>query len=69
MKLIIYGGIVIRGVVMVNDMLFNMTISKEDDRAERAAKALKELSDAAIANGTSEMTLAEINAEIKAVKR
>ena len=52
--------------VMVNGVPFNMTLPK---KAERAVRALQELSNAAIENGTSEMTLEEINAEIDAVRK
>lgn len=55
--------------VMVNGVPFSMTLPKQDDKAERAARALQELSDAAALNGTSEMTLDEINAEISAARR
>lgn len=54
--------------VMVNGVPFNMTLPKQDYKAERAARALQELSDAAALNGTSEMTLEEINAEISAAR-
>ena len=55
--------------MMVNGVPFNMTLSKSDFKAERAEKALHELSNAAAKNGTSEMTLEEINAEIDAVRK
>lgn len=55
--------------VMVNGVPFNMTLSKSNLKAERAARALQELSNTAMENGTSEMTLEEINAEIEAVRR
>lgn len=54
--------------VMVNGIPFNMTLPKSDYKAERAVRALQELSSAAMNNGTSEMTLEEINAEIDAVR-
>lgn len=54
--------------VMVNGVPFNMTLPRQDFKAERAARALQELSDAAALNGTSEMTLEEINSEISAVR-
>jgi len=54
--------------VMVNGVPFNMTLPKHDFKAERAARALQELSDAAAVNGTAEMSLEEINAEISAVR-
>ncbi|MCF0229083.1 MAG: type II toxin-antitoxin system antitoxin, RelB/DinJ family, partial [Parasporobacterium sp.] len=37
-------------------------MSENDFKAQRAARALRELSTAAAENGTSEMTLEEINA-------
>lgn len=51
--------------VMVNGVPFNMTLPKSEVKAERA---LQELSNAAINNGTSEMTLEEINTEIETVR-
>lgn len=55
--------------VMVNGVPFNMTLPKNDYKAERAARALQELSNAAVENGTSEMSLEEINAEIETVRK
>lgn len=55
--------------VMVNGVPFNMTLPKSNVKAERAAKAIQELSNAASKNGTSEMTLEEINAEIDVVRK
>ena len=55
--------------MMVNGVPFNMTLSKSDFKVEREARALHELSNAAAKNGTSEMTLEEINAEIDAVRK
>ena len=55
--------------VMVNGVPFNMTLPKNDYKAERAARTLQELSNAAVENGTSEMSLEEINAEIEAVRK
>ena len=55
--------------VMVNGVPFNMTLPKKDYKVERAVRALQELSNAAIENRTSEMTLEEINAEINAVRK
>ena len=55
--------------VMVNGVPFYMTLPKKDYKAERAVRALQELSNAAVENGTSEMTLEEINAEINAVRK
>lgn len=53
----------------MNGVPFNMTLPKNDFKAERAARALQELSNTAMENGTSEMTLEEINAEIEAVRK
>ena len=55
--------------MFVNGVPFNMTLPKNDYKAERAARALQELSNAAVENGTSEMSLEEINAEIEAVRK
>ena len=55
--------------VMVNGVPFNMTLPKTDYKTERAARALQELSNAAMENRTSEMSLEEINAEIEAVRK
>ncbi len=55
--------------VMVNGVPFDMILPKSDYKAERAVKALQELSSAAMENGTSELTLEEINAEIEAVRK
>ena len=55
--------------VMVNGVPFDMTLPKSDYKAERAASALQELSNAAMANGTSEMSLEEITADIEAVRK
>lgn len=54
--------------VMVNGVPFSMTLPKSDYKAERAARALQGLSNAAMENGTSEMSLEEINAEIAVVR-
>ena len=54
--------------IMVNGVPFNMTLPKSDFKAERASRALQELSDSAAKNGTSEMTLEGINAQIDAVR-
>lgn len=55
--------------VVVNGVPFTMTLPKGEFKAERAARALQELSDSAAKNGTSEMSLEEINAEIDAVRK
>ena len=55
--------------VMVNGIPFSMILQDSFDKAQNAATALKKLSNAAKENGTSEMSLEEINAEIEAVRR
>lgn len=50
--------------VMVNGVPFSMALPKNNQKAEAAAQALAKLSLAAAENGTSEMTLEEINIEI-----
>ena len=55
--------------VMVNGVPFSMTLPKSDYKAERAARALQELSNAAMENGTSEISLEEINTEIEVVRK
>ena len=54
--------------VLVNGIPFSMTLPKQEPKMERAVRALQELSDAAQRNGTADMTLAEINAEIAAAR-
>lgn len=51
-----------------NGVPFDMILPKSGCKAERAARVLQELNSAAMENGTSEMTLEEINAEIEAVR-
>ena len=52
--------------VAVNGVPFSMTLPRKEYRAESALIAAQSLSDAARQNGTSDMTLEEINAEIAA---
>ncbi len=52
--------------VMVNGVPFSMTLPKQENQTERVLRALQNLSDAAQENGTANMTLDEINAEIAA---
>ncbi len=54
--------------VIVNGVPFSMTLPKSEYRAERAVRAMQSLSDAARENGTAEMTLDEINAEIASTR-
>ena len=52
--------------VVVNGVPFPMTLPKQEDSAERALRAMQRLSNAAQQNGTVDMPLDEINAEIAA---
>lgn len=47
---------------------FNMTLKKDNYRAEAAVNAMRELSRAAEESGVADMTLDEINAEINAAR-
>ena len=55
--------------VMVNGVPFSMTLTDGETKAEKAAKALRDLRLEAKKNGTSEMSLDEINAEIEEVRK
>ena len=55
--------------VMMNGVPFSMTLSNGETKAEKAAKALRDLRLEAQKNGTSEMSLDEINAEIEEVRK
>lgn len=52
--------------VMDNGIPFRMTLPKEPYRADRGLRAMQEISEASEKNGTAEMSLDEINAEIEA---
>lgn len=52
--------------VAVGGVPFSMTLPKQEYRADRAVRAMQAISDEAQRNGTAEMTLEEINAEIAA---
>ena len=53
--------------VVVNGVPFSMTLPKQEAyRADRAIRAMQSLSEAAQQNGTADMSLDEINAEIAA---
>ena len=53
--------------VAVNGVPFSMTLPKQEAyRADRAIRAMQNLSEAAQQNGTADMSLDEINAEIAA---
>ena len=54
--------------VMENGLPFSMTLPQQPYDAQRGLRALHELGDAAKENGTSDMTLEEINAEIDAYR-
>ena len=55
--------------VMVNGVPFSMTLTDGETKAEKAAKALRDLRLEAKKNGTSEMSLDEMNAEIEEVRK
>jgi len=54
--------------VLENGIPFRMTIPKTELNDSRAIRAMKQLSDEAVENGTADMSLDEINAEIDAVR-
>lgn len=54
--------------VMVNGVPFDMTLPKQEYKAEKAVSAMEKLSAEAQKNGTSNMSLDEINQEIYAVR-
>ena len=54
--------------VLVNGIPFDMILPKSDHKAEKAARALTELSNTAMENGTADLSLEEINSEIEAVR-
>lgn len=56
----------IKRSVMVKGIPFSMTLPKQEYKAERAVRAMQEISAAAKANGVADMTLEQINAEINA---
>jgi DNA-damage-inducible protein J len=55
--------------VMVNGVPFSMILSNSETKAEKAARALLALNKDAVKNGTSVMSLDEINAEIQEVRK
>ena len=59
----------LKRAVMENGIPFRMTLPKAPYNAERGYRAMAEISEGAGKNGTSEMTLDEINAEIEASRR
>lgn len=58
--------IFMKRTVIANGIPFSMTLPKKEYKAERAIRAMQSLSDAAQKNGTADMSLDEINAEIAA---
>ena len=54
--------------VMVNGVPFDMTLPKQEYKAEKAVSAMEKLSAEALKNGTSNMSLDVINKEIYAVR-
>ena len=58
----------LKRAVMENGIPFRMTLPKEPYRAERAYRAMLELSEAAGTNGNADMPLEEMNAEIDAAR-
>ncbi len=54
--------------VLENGIPFSMSLPKSEYKAERALRALQEISDTAQRNGISDMSLEEINEEIAAVR-
>ena len=55
--------------VLANGIPFNMTLPKRNYKAQRAVRAMQELSDASAINGVCNLTLDDINAEIIASRR
>lgn len=58
--------IFMKRTVLVNGIPFSMTLPKEDYKSNRAVRALYAQGETAQKNGTSKMTLEEINEEIAA---
>ena len=59
----------LKRAVMENGIPFRMTLPKVPYNAERGYRAMIELGEEAKRNGTSDMTLDEINAEIEASRK
>ena len=55
--------------VLVGGIPFSMTLPKSEYKAERALRAMQEISEASERNGLADMPLDEINAEIAATRR
>ncbi len=56
----------IKRSVMVKGIPFSMTLPKEEYKAERAYRAMQEIGEASERSGTADMTLEEIDEEIRA---
>lgn len=54
--------------VIANGIPFSMTLPKSDYKSDRAVRAMYAASEQARKNGTADMTLEEINAEIAAAR-
>ncbi len=61
--------IFMKRTVIANGIPFSMTLPKEDYKAHRAVLAMYQMGEEAKRNGTANMTLEEINAEIDAARR
>ena len=59
----------LKRAVIENGIPFRMTLPKQPYSSERGIRAMMEISENAERNGTSDMTLDEINAEIDAVRQ
>lgn len=55
--------------VLDNGIPFKMTLPKEEYKASRAVRALREIQEEAVLNGVSDMSLEEINAEIAEARK
>ena len=59
----------LKRAVIENGIPFQMTLPKQPYSSERGIRAMMEISENAEKNGTSDMTLDEINAEIEAYRK
>ncbi len=60
--------IFLKRTVIQNGIPFSMTLPRKDYKADRAVRAIYSLGEAAEENGTADMTLEEINAEISTAR-
>lgn len=60
--------IFMKRVVLENGIPFRMTLPKEPVVSSRGVRAMRQLGEEAEKNGTADMSLEEINAEIDAVR-